>query len=104
MRLTHMRATSSRKFVPTTRDHIISKGWLEKSFVPSLSGTHKIFLDEPPMVLTNAFVVVGSGVDYAQRVIHAADSARLRGGSKKLFIVASMADMLMADMFADDPS
>ena len=56
------------------------------------------------MVLTNAFVVVGSGVDYAQRVIHAADSARLRGGSKKLFIVASMADMLMADMFADDPS
>ena len=39
-----------------------------KSFVPSLSGTHKIFLDEPPMALTNAFVVVGSDIDHAQRV------------------------------------
>ncbi len=33
-----------------------------------LSGTRKVFFDEQLVVLTNAFVVVGSDVDHAQHV------------------------------------
>ena len=60
-----------------------------KSFVPS-ERNPQIFLDEPTMALTNSFVVVGSDIDHAQRVIHAAESAQLRGWSKNVFTATSM--------------